>query len=44
MEKKKFRKVGRDAGTGEFKSVDWARKHPKTSVVERIPIRPRRKK
>jgi hypothetical protein len=44
MGKQKFRKIGRDAGTGHFKSVDWARNHPKTAVVEKIPIPPRRKK
>lgn len=29
-------KIGRDAGTGRFESVDDAKKHPKTSVVETI--------
>lgn len=29
-------KVGRHAGSGEFVSVDYAKKHPKTTVVETI--------
>ena len=28
---------GRDAKTGEFVPVDYARKHPATTVVERVP-------
>ena len=28
---------GRDARSGEFKTVDWARRHPDISVVERVP-------
>ncbi len=29
--------VGRNAETGRFTSVDYARAHPKTHIVERIP-------
>ena len=29
---------GRDARTGHFESVADARKHPSTSVVERVPL------
>lgn len=28
---------GRDARTGRFESVEKARRHPSTSVVERVP-------
>jgi len=28
---------GRDAGTGEFTTVEEARKHPRTHIVERVP-------
>jgi hypothetical protein len=28
---------GRDAKSGEFRTVDYARKHPETAVVERVP-------
>lgn len=28
---------GRNADTGEFTTVEEARKHPKTHVVERVP-------
>jgi len=27
-------KIGRDAKTGEFRTVEYARKHPNTTVVE----------
>jgi hypothetical protein len=27
-------KIGRDAGTGKYVPVDYAKKHPKTTVVE----------
>lgn len=36
--KPETRLEGRDAGTGKFKSVEWARNHPKTAVVERVPL------
>jgi hypothetical protein len=43
--KRRFRLVGRDAGSGRFKTVKSARKDKKGSIVQRIPIgRPRRKK
>ena len=29
---------GRDAGSGQFIPVKEARSHPKTSVVERVPL------
>jgi len=29
---------GRDAKTGHFISVEKARKHPNTTVVERVPV------
>lgn len=35
---------GRDARSGEFISVEKARKHPDTTVVERIPIPKKKKK
>jgi hypothetical protein len=28
---------GRDARTGEFKTVEWAKKHPDKGIVERVP-------
>jgi len=27
-------KIGRDAGTGKYVPVDYAKKHPNTTVVE----------
>ncbi|MHB9155684.1 MAG: hypothetical protein ACYC5N_08355 [Endomicrobiales bacterium] len=40
MSKKKpeTRLAGRDARTGLLKTVEWARKHPDISVVERLPL------
>jgi hypothetical protein len=32
------RKIGRDAGSGEFIPVKTARDHPKTAVVETIKV------
>ena len=32
-------KIGRDAKTGELKTVEYAREHPKTAVVEHMPKR-----
>jgi hypothetical protein len=32
------RKAGRDARTGEFITVEDARRHPATSVVEHLPL------
>ncbi len=29
-------KIGRDAKTGEFRTVEYARKHPNTTVVETV--------
>ncbi len=29
---------GRDAGSGQFITVKEARQHPKTAVVERVPL------
>lgn len=31
--------IGRDAGNGELTTVEYARKHPKTHIVERMPKR-----
>ena len=43
--KKAARKIGRDAGTGQFVTVKNAKQHPKTTVVEtiRAPKKPKRK-
>jgi hypothetical protein len=35
--KAKTHLLGRDAKTGRFTSVEYARKHPKTHVVEKVP-------
>jgi hypothetical protein len=37
------RKVGRDAKTGRFKSRDYVKKHPATTVEETVVV-PKRKK
>lgn len=37
MSKRKTHDVGRDAGTGRFKTVEEAKRHPSTSIVERVP-------
>ncbi|MFO1083793.1 MAG: hypothetical protein U1E21_04455 [Reyranellaceae bacterium] len=29
---------GRDAETGQFTTVEWAKAHPKEAVVERVPL------
>lgn len=42
MPKRKSRLQGRDADSGEFISVEEARRRRKTAVVERIPL-PRRR-
>lgn len=34
----KTRKIGRDAATGEFISVEEAERRKRTAVVERVPI------
>ena len=36
--KRKFRLIGRDAGTGRFKSVRKARRDKQGSIVQRIRI------
>ena len=36
--KPETRFAGRDAETGKFKTVEYAREHPKTTVVERLPL------
>lgn len=36
--KPETRLEGRNAETGKFESVERARQHPKTSVVERVPL------
>jgi len=43
MAKSKTRKIGRDAETGRFIPVDKAKRHPKTTVVETIKIRKKKK-
>lgn len=35
---------GRDAGTGKFVTIDYANKHPKTTVVEKIKVGPTKKR
>ena len=37
------RKIGRDAKTGEFISVDEAKRRPNTTVIETIKTPPKRK-
>ncbi len=37
------RKIGRDAGSGRFIPVDVAKRRPKTTVVETIKTKPKRK-
>jgi hypothetical protein len=44
LAKQKFTLRGRSAKSGRFISLKQARKRKSTSVVERIPIRRRRKK
>lgn len=39
----KTSKRGRDAGTGQFVSITYANKHPKTTVVENIKVGPVKK-
>lgn len=41
---KKTRKVGRDAGSGQFIPVKEAERRKKTAVVETVPIRKTRRK
>lgn len=36
MSEKQKRQIGRDAETGQFRSVEYARNHPKTCIVETI--------
>lgn len=36
--KPETRLEGRNANTGKFESVAQARRHPNTSVVERVPL------
>ena len=36
--KPETRLEGRNAETGRFESVEQARRHPSTSVVERVPL------
>src|SRR4051812_3485670 len=42
--KRKYTLRGRDAGSGRFISVSRARKRKRTAVVERIRVRPRKKR
>lgn len=41
--KKTTRKIHRSAITGRFVPKDYAKKHPKTTVTETVPV-PRKKK
>lgn len=40
-----IRKIGRKAGNGQFATVKYARKHPRTAIVEtiKVPIKRRSK-
>lgn len=40
----KTRKIYRDAGTGKIVSKEYAEKHPKTTVSDTVPVKPRKKK
>ena len=42
--KRKFRLIGRDAGTGRFKPVAAARRDKKGSIVQRIRLRTGKKR
>jgi len=42
--KRKVRTIFRDAGTGRFVSREYARRHPKTTVGETVPVPRTRKK
>lgn len=42
--KRKQRKVARDAGSGQFITLAAAKRRPKTTVVETVPIRRGRRK
>ncbi len=35
----KTRKIGRDAGTGQFIPVKQAERRKKTAIVERVPVK-----
>lgn len=41
---KRYRLVARDAGSGEFITLDKAKKNPRTTIVHKIPIPRRRRK
>jgi len=43
-QKKKTRKIGRDARTGQFIPVKKAKKDPSHTVVETIPVPKKKKK
>ena len=43
MAAKKTKKIGRDAGNGQFIPVEEAKRRPKTTVMETIPT-PKKKK
>ncbi|ADT87075.1 hypothetical protein [Vibrio furnissii] len=43
MAKGNTRKVGRDAGTGQFIPVEEAKKWPKTTVIETVKNPPKKK-
>ena len=44
MSKRKTRKGHRDAGTGQWVTPEYARKHPSTTVTETVVISPPKKK
>ena len=34
------RKIGRSSATGKYVSIDYAKKHPKTTIIETIKVSP----
>jgi hypothetical protein len=38
------RKIARSAGTGRFVKKSYAKTHPKTTEIEKVPLRRRRRK
>lgn len=43
MSKGKTRKIGRDAGNGQFIPIEEAKRRPKTTVIETIPVSQKKK-
>lgn len=44
MAQEKTRKVGRDAGNGQFIPIKEAERRPKTTVIETVPVPHKKKK